>query len=454
MSDKILWIQNRKKKQPLISFKYKIKKSNYNFKKSLQSIHPSYILEIKKKSPSLGEIQPNLDLKFISSIYKKYASSISVLTDEKYFHGNFEFIPQVRKIAINQPILCKDFFIDPYQIYLARYYQADSILLMLSILNDNQYILLRNLAYDLNMDVLTEVENKTELRRALYLKSNIIGINNRNLHDFSINIEKTKKLAPLIPSNITTISESGITNYIQIRQLTPFVQGFLIGSHLMKQKDLETAICKIIVGNNKICGLTRLKDVKTLKKYGIIYGGLIFCKSSPRYINYKHAVHITNNEKLKYVGVFCNERFKIISKIVNMLSLYSIQLHGNENQIYINTLKSLIPRNVKIWKALTYLEFIKQKCLLRNVNKYVVDNKQGGSGKCFNWEYIKNYKLNNILLAGGLNISNCILATNLNCFGLDFNTGVEISPGIKSSKKIKQLYNSLRTHQVTISKTN
>ncbi|AAO26986.1 indole-3-glycerol phosphate synthase [Buchnera aphidicola str. Bp (Baizongia pistaciae)] len=449
INDKLMWVKYHKKKQPLFTFQNKIVRSNYNFKNSLKSIHPSYILEIKKASPSLGIINNKLDLKKISLIYKKYASSISILTDEKYFHGNFEFIPIVRKIAHRQPILCKDFFIDPYQIYLARYYQADAILLMLSILNDNQYVFLRNIAEMLNMDVLTEIENKKELTRAINLKSKIIGINNRNLNNLSIDIQKTKVLAPLIPKKIIIISESGIQNYNQIRQLKPFVQGFLIGSNLMRKKNLEEAVCKMILGNNKICGLTQSSDVKIIKEYGIVYGGLIFCKFSPRYINCNNAYSIINNVSLKYIGVFCNENLKRVAYIGTKLSLHAVQLHGNEDQIYINNLKLILPKHIKIWKSIIYLDFLKnQKHLFYNVNKYIIDNKDGGSGKTFNWKYLKNCKLDNVILAGGLDINNCILATDLGCYGYDFNSKLESSPGIKDLKKIVALTYSLRRHTV------
>lgn len=136
---------------------------------------------------------------------------------------------------VYQPILCKDFFIDSYQVYLARYYKADAILLMLSILDNKQYMMLYNIAKELNMEVLTEVNNTTELHRAIQLNALIIGINNRNLHDLSIDLNRTKILSPLIKNRII-ISESGITENAQIKELSKMVHGFLIGSSLMSKK--------------------------------------------------------------------------------------------------------------------------------------------------------------------------------------------------------------------------
>ncbi|XBC43052.1 MAG: bifunctional indole-3-glycerol-phosphate synthase TrpC/phosphoribosylanthranilate isomerase TrpF [Buchnera aphidicola (Kaburagia rhusicola ensigallis)] len=450
IKNKLSWIVNRKKIQPLSIFKNDIILSDRDFHQSLKKTHPAFILEFKKASPSLGVLN-NFDPKFVAKIYKKYASAISVLTDEEYFHGKFEFIPTIRNIAVNQPILCKDFFIDPYQIYLARYYQADAILLMLSILNDYQYLLLKKLAKSLNMGILTEINNIEELNRAINLNAKIIGINNRNLHDFSISMTNTPHLASKIPKNIIIISESGIKNYHQLRQLKSIVQGFLIGSSLMVKTNLENAIRKIIIGNNKICGLTRLQDVKMSKKYGAIYAGFIFCKSSPRCINFETAININNVILMKYIGVFCNEDISIIIRLVKYLSLYAVQLHGQEDQIYINNLRKKLPENIKIWKAISLNN--KSKPLnFKYVDKYVFDNTHGGSGSPFDWLLLKNQELNNIILAGGLNIKNCILASNLGCFGLDFNSGLETYPGIKDKSKIKLLFRSLREHKIIINK--
>jgi len=448
IKDKLKWLVHRKKIQPLSTFQYKLTLSNRDFYKSLKKIHPSLILEFKKSSPSLG-ILNNFKPEFVANIYKKYASVISVLTDEKYFGGKFEFIPIIRNIAVNQPILCKDFFIDPYQIYLARYYKADAILLMLSILNDSQYIFLEEIATSLNMGVLTEINNREELNRAIILNARVIGINNRNLHNLSLSISNTHKLAPSIPKNITVISESGIKNYHQLRELTSIVQGFLIGSVLMTKKDLDNTVRKIIMGNNKICGLTRFEDVQVSQRAGAIYAGFIFCKFSPRYIDYKKAIQISTSINMKYIGVFCNEKIEIIIHITNKIPFYAIQLHGNENQLYINTLREKLPFNIKIWKAVSLISKNKyQEHIYKNIDKYIFDNINGGSGVPFNWSLLKNYALINVILAGGLSIHNCILASNLGCFGLDFNSGLEVTPGIKDKNKIMSLFRSLREHKI------
>ncbi|CAL4322455.1 bifunctional indole-3-glycerol-phosphate synthase TrpC/phosphoribosylanthranilate isomerase TrpF [Buchnera aphidicola] len=440
IKDKIDWIKYRKKKQPLNIFKQKINKETRDFYKSLQKKSPFFILECKKSSPSLGIIRKDFNLIHIANIYKKYATSISVLTEEKYFHGKMEYIDIVRK-CVSQPILCKDFFIDPYQIYLARYYNADAILLMLSVLNNVQYIALSKIAKKLRMGILTEVNNIEEVKRAIELKSSVIGINNRNLHDLSIDLNRTRNLSSLIKDRII-ISESGIKNNRQIKELSTIVNGFLIGSSLMSKKDLETNVKSLIIGDNKVCGLTRIIDAKIAEKSGAVYGGLIFVKKSSRKITPKIAQNIIFQNKLRFVGIFQNQDIETIIEITKKISLHAIQLHGSENQNYINILREKLSKKIKIWKAFS----IQSKIPLlnwHNVNKYILDSSSGGSNTSFNWNLLKGRVLDHVLLAGGININNCLIASRLNCSGLDLNSGVEKSPGIKDHKKIKSIFKKI-----------
>jgi len=442
VKNKKIWIENHKKKIPLIKFKNKIKKTDRYFDQAIKNMRPAFILECKKSSPSLGIIKDDFDIIKIANTYKKYAAVISVLTDEKYFQGKFEFLSLVSSI-VNQPVLCKDFFIDPYQIYLARYYQADAILLMLSILSDSEYLFLSTIAKSMNMGILTEVNNIKELHRALSLKATVIGINNRNLHDLSIDINRTKTLAPLISNNALIISESGIQSYSQIRMLSKLVHGFLIGSALMMENDLDVAVCKMIMGNNKICGLTRSEDAKISKTVGVIYGGLIFIKNSKRYIDLNDASKIIYTTNLKYIGVFQNEKINTVVFIAKTLSLHAVQLHGNENQDYINLLREKLPIEINIWKAFSIKNTI-PNCNWLNVDYYLFDNLSGGSGKQFNWSILPKNNFDNVILSGGLNYDNCLLASQLGFSGLDFNSGIEDQYGIKNHNKIISIFDVLR----------
>ena len=290
VADKAIWVEARKQQQPLASFQNEIQPSTRHFYDALQGARTAFILECKKASPSKGVIRDDFDPARIAAIYKHYASAISVLTDEKYFQGSFDFLPIVSQIA-PQPILCKDFIIDPYQIYLARYYQADACLLMLSVLDDEQYRQLAAVAHSLEMGVLTEVSNEEELERAIALGAKVVGINNRDLRDLSIDLNRTRELAPKLGHNVT-----------------------------------------VLLGENKVCGLTRGQDAKAAYDAGAIYGGLIFVATSPRCVNVEQAQEVMAAAPLQYVGVFRNHDIADVVDKAKVSSLAAVQLHGNEDQ--------------------------------------------------------------------------------------------------------------------------
>ncbi|MBL7637262.1 bifunctional indole-3-glycerol-phosphate synthase TrpC/phosphoribosylanthranilate isomerase TrpF [Atlantibacter hermannii] len=444
VADKAIWVEARKAQQPLASFQNEIVPSQRHFYDALRGARTVFILECKKASPSKGVIRDDFDPARIAGVYKHHASAISVLTDEKYFQGSFDFLPIVSQIA-PQPVLCKDFIIDAYQIYLARYYQADACLLMLSVLDDAQYRQLAAVAHSLNMGVLTEVSNEEELERAIALEANVVGINNRDLRDLSIDLNRTRQLAPRLGAGVTVISESGINSYAQVRELSHFANGFLIGSALMGQDDLNAAVRSVLLGENKVCGLTRPEDAKAAYEAGAIFGGLIFAPSSPRYVTPEQARAVSAAAPLRYVGVFRDSAVQEVVNIAETLKLSAVQLHGSEDQAYINALRDALPDEVAIWKALSVAHSLPARDL-RSVDRYVFDNGQGGSGQRFDWSLLAGQTLDNVILAGGLGADNCVDAAKLGCSGLDFNSGVESAPGIKDSNKLAAVFKTLRAY--------
>jgi len=444
VADKAIWVAARKEQQPLASFQNEIKPSERNFYDALQGARTAFILECKKASPSKGTIRENFDPVEIAGVYKDHASAISVLTDEKYFQGSFDFLPLVSN-AVTQPVLCKDFIIDPYQIYLARYYQADAILLMLSVLSDEQYVQLAAVAHSLKLGILTEASNEEELDRAVQLKARVVGINNRDLRDLSIDLDRTRQLAPRVPHGVTVISESGINTYGQIRELSRFANGFLIGSALMSEPDLSAAVRRVTLGDNKVCGLTRPQDASVAHQAGAIYGGLIFVEASPRYVTLDKALDVQAGAPLKYVGVFRDHAPDSVADIAKNLQLAAVQLHGSEDQSYIDNLRPLLPAECQIWKALSVKESMPAR-ELNQVDRYVLDNGKGGTGQRFDWSKLAGQDLSNVLLAGGLGADNCVEAAQLGCAGLDFNSGVEREPGIKDADKITAVFQTLRAY--------
>ncbi|MGL2495798.1 bifunctional indole-3-glycerol-phosphate synthase TrpC/phosphoribosylanthranilate isomerase TrpF, partial [Helicobacter pylori] len=184
LKDKLLEVSALKKNHAL---PVNITPSDRDFKKALLEKKTSFILECKKASPSKGLIRKDFDLLEITKTYEKFASCISVLADSKHFLGSYENIKIVSQCS-NKPVLCKDFIIDAFQIKLARMMGANAVLLMLSALDDKNYLELFNLAKSLNMSVLTEVSNQQEIERLLKLQYDIIGINNRDLHTLKTDI--------------------------------------------------------------------------------------------------------------------------------------------------------------------------------------------------------------------------------------------------------------------------
>lgn len=444
VQDKAIWVEARQQQQPLSTFHERIEPASRHFYDALQGARTAFILECKKASPSKGIIRADFDPVAIAGVYRHYASAVSVLTDEKYFQGDFAFLPIV-SAAITQPVLCKDFIIDPYQIYLARYYQADAILLMLSVLDDEQYRQLAAVAHSLKMGILTEVSNEEELERAIALQAKVVGINNRDLRDLSIDLNRTRQLAPRLSHGVTVISESGINSYADIRELSHFANGFLIGSALMEEPDLTAAVRRVTLGANKVCGLTRAEDARAAYEAGAIYGGLIFAEGSPRLIDTETARTVMAAAPLRYVGVFRNSHISdVVTKAV-ALSLAAVQLHGNENPDFVAELRKALPAGVEIWKALR-IENVLPERNWPHVDRYVFDNGDGGTGQRFDWSLLQGQTLNNVLLAGGLSADNCVEAAQLGCAGLDFNSGVESAPGIKDARKIAAVFQTLRAY--------
>lgn len=449
VNDKELWVAERKSHQPLEGFQKDIKPSDRDFYAALEQNKTVFITECKKASPSKGLIREHFDLDEIASVYSRHADAISILTDEKYFQGSFDFIPQIKK-QTSQPLLCKDFFIDSYQVYLARHYQADAILLMLSVLNDDDYRHLSQVADSLNMGVLTEISNEDELERAVKLGARVIGINNRNLRDLTTDLNRTKELAPIVRqhlSEVTIISESGIYTHQQIRDLVPFANGFLIGSSLMAEPDLELAVRKVIYGENKVCGLTRAEDAASAYQSGAVFGGIIFAERSPRYVDIEQAKEVILGAPLQYVGVFQNHAIEAIIKVVGALGLKAVQLHGKEDESFVTDLRKRLGEEVEIWKAYGVTNQV-PNFMEHNIDRHLLDTqvgaKVGGTGLVFDWSLIPDPS--RVMLAGGITPFNAQKAAEQGCLGLDINSGVEISAGKKDSEKLAQTFQAIRNY--------
>lgn len=450
--DKQAEIAQRKKAFPLTKFKDDLNKSERSFYDALAQPNAGYILECKKASPSKGLIRADFNLDEIIKAYAPYAACISVLTDEKYFQGKFEYLEYVRE-RVEQPVINKDFFIDPYQIYLARYHNADAVLLMLSVLDDKQYKELANLAALYDLDVLTEVSNEEEVTRALSLKAKIIGINNRNLRDLSTDLATTEKLVPMIKDaqhECLIISESGIYTNQDVRRLAPLVDGFLVGSSVMAEDNVAQAVKKLVYGTTKICGVTNIDNAMQIAQSGAAYAGLIFYPKSKRYIDLNLARKLVHAVPFDYVGVFVNASIEQVVLHAAELSLSAVQLHGQEDTDYISKLRIALPESCAIWNALgvsNELPPIHLEVADIALLDCQIGDQSGGTGSVFDWRLLEKIDdKTKIMLAGGLNSDNLNEAVKTGVSGWDLNSGLEITPGVKDPQKIHDAFMALRSY--------
>lgn len=205
---------------------------------------PGLIAEIKRASPSKGVFAPELDSVVQAELYRvNGAAAISILTDKSYFHGSIDDLREVSEYleisGPRLPLLRKDFIYDPYQIFEARASGADAILLILAWLSDESAGELFSTARDLGMTALFETHNRTEIERAIQIGAKMIGINNRNLHDFSVRLDTTRELSRLIPSEVVIISESGIHTSNDVLELSAYgVDGVLVGESIVIAPDV------------------------------------------------------------------------------------------------------------------------------------------------------------------------------------------------------------------------
>lgn len=201
---------------------------------------PAIIAEIKKASPSAGVIRQDLDIDAIVKSYERGgATAISVITEETFFSGKLEYLRQARE-AGRLPVLCKDFIIDPAQVFAARAEGADALLLIAAALDQDSLVNLLGAAHSLGMACLVEVHSEDELAGVLRTDARLIGINNRNLQTFEVSMQTTLRLRPLVPGDRLIVSESGIHERSHIESLEAIgVNAVLIGTSLMRTRDPE-----------------------------------------------------------------------------------------------------------------------------------------------------------------------------------------------------------------------
>lgn len=400
-----------------------------------------FILEIKRASPSAGMIRRTADPAAIARHYSGVADALSVLCDRPFFGGSLDDLASARA-HFDGPILSKDFFIDPRQVAEARIAGADAVLVMLSLLDDAAAREMISEARRFNMDALVEVHDEAEMRRALALGAPLIGINNRDLRDLSIDLSTTERLSRLAPDRIL-ISESGISSRADVERLSPLVDGFLVGSSLMKADDPAEAARELVFGRVKLCGLNCGADVSAARPAA--FAGFVFVTVSPRNVTITEAVPLAGVARasgIKPVGVFRDASVRTVVERAARLDLHAVQLHGREDADYVRGLRGELPEACEIWTALSVG---RDSLDGHGGDRLLFDNGEGGSGSSFDWSLIRSHPdLPRSLVAGGIGPHNAHAARDLDAYAIDVGSALDDSPGKKSPEKILNLFEALR----------
>jgi len=251
VKDNLLELEDRKRKTSLAELRRlaRTQPPTLDLAPALRGNNIRLIAEVKKASPSRGIIRGDFDPVEIAKIYASNgAAAISVLTESRHFQGSLEHLKNIREAVRNKiPLLRKDFIIDPYQVYESRAYGADSLLLIVAVLSPEKLLELLHLSHELKMSCLVEVHDESEVETALESGAQIIGINNRNLNTFEVDLNTTARLRPLIPSDRIAVSESGIKRRTDIQQLHRLgVNAVLIGESLMFAPDIAARMKELL----------------------------------------------------------------------------------------------------------------------------------------------------------------------------------------------------------------
>ncbi len=439
--------------------------------------HPALIAEIKRASPSRGLLCPGLDPVRLARVYQENgAAAISILTDERFFQGSLDHLRAVRR-AVDLPLLRKDFIFDPYQVYEARAAGADAVLLIAAMLSDGDLCRLHELIGELGMAALVEVHDEAELERVLRLGPRLVGINNRDLRTFKVDIETTARLRSLVPAEVTLVAESGIHTPADVTRLAELgVDAMLVGESLVTASDVAAKIHELTehatrntqhgsrvacsVFRVKICGITTADDALAAIESGADMLGFNFYPKSPRYITPADCARIVSlipnpQSLITLVGVFVNSPLAEVKAILDDCGLDLAQLHGDEPPEFLEALdgrafKGLRPATLEQAQAEArrYARRGRRSSgeAYRNqasrAPALLVDacrpGAYGGTGHTGDWGLARALAAEYpILLAGGLAPENVAEAvTQVQPWGVDVASGVESSPGRKDARKM------------------
>ncbi|MFR4538604.1 MAG: bifunctional indole-3-glycerol-phosphate synthase TrpC/phosphoribosylanthranilate isomerase TrpF [Veillonella parvula] len=444
--------------------------TGFPFEAALRQQDFNFICEVKKASPSKGIIAEHFPYLDIAKEYEVAgAAAISVLTEPDFFKGDKKYLQEIAS-TVKIPVLRKDFIIDEYQIYQAKVWGASAILLICACLDVPTLTKFRELADSLGLSSLVEAHDEHEVQMAIDCGARIIGVNNRNLKDFTVDVQNSVRLRNLVQDDVIFVSESGLETPEDIQVLRDNNIGVaLMGETFMRSPNKVEKLAYLYgptyyTPKVKMCGISKVETIPAVVEAKPDYMGIVFAPSKRQVTvdqaktlveelhkqytkRYNNGAEQSNNDEIKTVGVFVNETLDNLVSIATETNLDAVQLHGDEDEAFIQSLKERT--NVEVWKAVQIRSaadaeaWIDSSADMLLFDAYHKDER-GGMGEVFDWSCLDEFE-RPFMLAGGIDSTNVARAIRtVRPYGIDISSGIE-TEGVKDDEKIKAFTNIVRT---------
>ena len=436
--------------------------TGFPFEAALRQQDFNFICEVKKASPSKGIIAEHFPYLDIAKEYEVAgAAAISVLTEPDFFKGDKKYLQEIAS-TVKIPVLRKDFIIDEYQIYQAKVWRASAILLICACLDVPTLTKFRELADSLGLSSLVEAHDEQEVQMAIDCGARIIGVNNRNLKDFTVDVQNSVRLRNLVQDDVIFVSESGLETPEDIQVLRDNNIGVaLMGETFMRSPNKVEKLAYLYgptyyTPKVKMCGISKVETIPAIVDAKPDYMGLVFAPSKRQVTvdqakilveelhrgyakKYGSDTEHDKNGTIKTVGVFVNETVENLVTIANEANLDAVQLHGDEDEAFIQSLKERT--NVEVWKAVQIRSAADvEKWIDSSADMLLFDayhkDERGGTGEVFDWSSLDAFE-RPFMLAGGIDSTNVARAIRtVRPYGIDISSGIETN-GVKDDEKIK-----------------
>ena len=428
--------------------------TGFPFEAALRQQDFNFICEVKKASPSKGIIAEHFPYLDIAKEYEVAgAAAISVLTEPDFFKGDKKYLQEIAS-TVKIPVLRKDFIIDEYQIYQAKVWGASAILLICACLDVPTLTKFRELADSLGLSSLVEAHDETEVQMAIDCGARIIGVNNRNLKDFTVDVQNSVRLRNLVQDDVIFVSESGLETPEDIQVLRDNNIGVaLMGETFMRSRNKVEKLAYLYgptyyTPKVKMCGISKVETIPAVVEAKPDYMGLVFAPSKRQVTVeqaeilveelHKQCINHYDTKVVKTVGVFVNETLDNLVRIADTANLDAVQLHGDEDEAFIQSLKERT--NVEVWKAIQIRSAADvEKWIDSSADMLLFDayhkDERGGTGEVFDWSSLDTFE-RPFMLAGGIDSTNVARAIRtVRPYGIDISSGIETN-GVKDDEKI------------------